>query len=156
MLAPIILEALMPFDSSSDRNWFEALYIVGPMMFIIGPMVPYLGFAALWAQWSEMKRLRSARSSDGNAADNALSVRGLAVQAVVFLLVAVSFVWRMRIPDEELDEHFLVNLRMWYGTVGWATINTLIFAVPQGVLAWIAWRHKGDGGEIGERSALLG
>lgn len=141
----------MTFDSVSDRGWFETLYIVGPMMFIIGPIVQILGSAALWAQWSEVKR---SRSSDGNATDNALSVRGLVVQAVVFLLVGISFLWRMRIPDEELSEHFIVNLRMWYWIVGFATINNLIFAVVQGLLAWIAW-HYGDHEGLGERSALL-
>lgn len=66
-------------------------------MFIIGPMVQILGFVALWAQWSETKKSRGA----GAQADDALSVKGLMVQAVVFLLVGLSFLWRMRILEEE-------------------------------------------------------
>lgn len=152
-LGPTIAEPIIMLDpvSRSDRGWYETLYIVGPM-YLMGPIVQILGFAALWAQASEIKR---PRSSDGNATDDALSVQGLVVQAVVFLLVGLSFVWRMRLPEEELDEHFIVNLRTWYWTFGWATVNNVIFAVTQGVLALIAWRNKDDGGNLSERSALL-
>lgn len=145
-LGPVIGETLIEFDSMSDRGWFEALYIA-PMLYVLGPVVQILALGAFWSQASEMKRSQSL--------DDALSTRGLAVQAVVFLLVGISFVWRMMIPVEELNEHFIVNLRMWYWTVGWATIDNLIFAVVQGVLAWIAWRQRGHGGDVRERSALL-
>jgi len=118
--------------------------------YLVGPMMQILGLAALRAQAFE---IRSRDSSD--AADSALSMRGLVVQAVVFLLVGISFMWRIRVPSEELDEHFVVNLQMWYWTVGWATINNVIFAVAQGVLAWIAWCHEAVGGNLSERSALL-
>lgn len=142
---------MLDSDSRSGREWYETLYIVGPM-YLLGPIVQILGFAALWAQASEIKR---SRGSDGNAADDALSVRGLVAQAVVFLLVGLSFLWRMRLPEEEVDEHFIVNLRTWYWTFGWATVNNVILAVTQGVLALIAWRDKDDGGNLSERSALL-
>jgi hypothetical protein len=148
-LLPVIGEAVIEFDSDTDREWYGVLFIA-PMLYLVGPMVQILGFAALRAQALE---IRSRNSSD--AADSALSVRGLVVQAVVFLLVGISFVWRIRVPTEELDEHFIVNLQMWYWTVGWATINNVIFAVAQCVLAWMAWRHETVGGTLSERSALL-
>ncbi|KAM0715507.1 hypothetical protein Q7P37_009005 [Cladosporium fusiforme] len=153
-LVPTIAEPFIMLDPDArrDRDWFDALYIVGPMLYLIGPMVQILGFAALWAQASEIKR---SRSSDGNAADDALSVRGLVVQAVVFLLVGLSFVWRMKIPGKHWTGYWTWDLRDWYWSAGFATVNNLIFAVVQGVLALIAWRQKGDGGEIGERTALL-
>ena len=146
-LFPVIGETLIEFDSDTDREWYEVLFL-GPMLYLVGPMVQILGFAALRAQAREIR----SRSSD--TAD-ALSVRGLIAQAVIFLLVGVSFVFRIRVPSEELDEHLIVNLRMWYWTVGWATINNVIFAVAQGVLAWMAWHRKEDGNNISERSALL-
>ena len=130
-------------------------------MFIIGPIVQILGFVALWAQWSETKKSRGA----GAQADDALSVKGLMVQAVVFLLVGLSFLWRMRILEEEKwSGYWIADLDKWYWTVGFATINNLIFAVVQGVLAWIAWSNKGcagddgddgDEGSVDERTALL-
>lgn len=148
-LFPVIGEAVIEFDSDTDREWYGVLFIA-PMLYVVGPMMQILGLAALRAQALE---IRSRNSSD--AADSALSVRGLVVQAAIFLLVGVSFVWRIKVPSEELDEHFIVNLHMWYWTVGWATINNVVFAVAQGVLAWIAWRHEAVGGHLSERSALL-
>lgn len=145
-LLPVIGDTLIEFESDSDHEWYGALFVLGPMLYFFGPMVQILGLAALRAQAREI------RSRDSDMAD-AVSIQGLIAQAVVFLLVGVSFVFRIRLPSEELDEHFIVNLRTWYWTVGWATINNLIFAVAQGVLAWIAWSHKG--GNLGERTALL-
>ena len=146
-LLPVIGETLIEFDSDSDREWYEVIFF-GPMLYVVGPIVQILGLAALRAQAREIRSRRS------DAAD-AFSVQGLVAQAVVFLLVGISFVFRIRVPSEELDAHLIVNLSMWYWTVGWATINNLIFAVAQGVLAWIACGHKDDGGDLGERSALL-
>ena len=90
-----------------------------------------------------------------NVAADALSVRGLRAQAVVFLLVGISFVWRLQLPSEELDKHFMYNLQLLYFSVGWATINNIIFAVVQGVLALIAWRHEDVGRDLGEGRLLL-
>jgi heme/copper-type cytochrome/quinol oxidase subunit 2 len=156
-LLPTIAEQFIDFsnDTMSDHDVFDVLYVMMPM-FVLGPIVQILGFVALWAQASEIK----SRSSPGT--EDALSVKGLLVQAVVFLLVGLSFLWRLRIPeDEEWSGYWLADLRKWYWRVGFATLNNLIFAVVQGVLAWIAWRYnQGDGGEVeeeaeGERTALL-
>jgi hypothetical protein len=157
-LVPTIAEQFIDFsnDTMSEHDWFDVLYIMMPM-FVLGPIVQILGFVALWAQASEIK-------SRSPGKEDALSVKGLLVQAVVFLLVGLSFLWRLRIPAEEGEGegYWLADLREWYWTVGFATINNLIFAVVQGVLAWIAWWYnKGDGGEFeaeaatGERTALL-
>jgi len=139
-LIPAIGGAFIPAE---DREWPYAI-LVGTMLFIFGPLVQLLGFAALGVQARET----IARSSAG-----ALSLRGLVVQAVVFLLVGVSFVFRVRLPSEELDEHWIVNARDWYWKVGWATINNLVFALTQAVLAYIVLRQ--DGTDSGERAALL-
>jgi hypothetical protein len=147
-LLPVIGEAMIKFDSDSDREWYGVLFIA-PILYLVGPMMQILGLAAFRSQVPEI------RSRDSSAADSALSLRGLVVQAVVFLLVGTSFLWRMGVPSEDLDEHFVVNLRMWYWTFGWATINNVIFAVAQGALAWIAWRHEDVEGIIDERSNLL-
>lgn len=146
-MLPVIGEGFIEFEPESDRDWYCALYIFCPMLYLIGPMVQILGFAAFSAQ------ARAIRSREPNTTD-VVSIRGLVAQAVVFVLVGISFVFRIRLPAEELHEHFIVNLRMWYWSIGWATTNSLIFAVTQGVLAWIAWYHKYD--DVGERSALLG
>ena len=117
--------------------------LVGTMLFLFGPLVQLLGLAAM--------RVQAHETIDRGSA-GALSFRGLVVQAVVFLLVGISFVFRLRLPSEELDEHWIVNARDWYWKVGWATVNNIIFALTQAVLAYIVLHQDPDSGE---RSALL-
>jgi len=125
-----------------DRDWPTAL-LEFFWLFLLGPAIQLLGVAAFVVQALRIRR----------GSNDVLSVQGLVVQAVVFFLVGISFLFRYRIPPEELDEHFIVNLRSWYWRFGWATINNVVFALAQGMLAWLVLRRKGDG--TGERAALL-
>jgi hypothetical protein len=111
---------------------------------MVGTVVQLLSIAAMRAQARETRSRGSAGS---------LSVQSQVMQAVVFLLVGISFAFRLELPAEALDEHFIVNVREWYWLVGWATINNVMFALAQGWLAWIVSR-LGDGDD-GERDALL-
>lgn len=101
--------------------------------------------------------------------ENSLSIYGLFIQALIFLLVGVSFIFRLRLPDEDWDgipgrpeesssfAKFMLGMRMWFRLVGWATIDNLIFAFTKGVLGMIALRRRrkrargnaGDGSVIG-------
>lgn len=139
-LVPAIGEAFIPAE---DRELTTGL-ILGIMLYLIGPAVQVLGFAAFSAQARETR----SRGSIGG-----LSVQGLVIQAVVYLLVGIPFVFRLKLPSEASDEHFTVNLRMWYWTVGWATLNNVIFGLAQGWLAWIASRQRN--GDHSECNALL-
>lgn len=139
-LIPAIGAAFIPAE---DRELINGL-ILGIMLYLVGPAVQVLGFAAFSAQ---------ARETRSRGSVGALSVQGLVIQTVVFLLVGISFVFRLKLPSEALDEHFIVNLRMWYWTVGWATLNNVIFGLAQGWLAWIASRLRN--GDRSEYDALL-
>jgi hypothetical protein len=77
---------------------------------MVHPIVTALGFAALYSQ-----PLDAATNPD------ALSVLGLGVQAVVFLGVGLSWVFRITIPFGGLME--------WYQWVGWAAVDNIIFAL---------------------------
>lgn len=133
----------LAFITPEDREWPSAL-LIGTLLFLVGPIVQILGIAAFRAQLHEFR----SRGSVGS-----LSIKGLVLQAVVFFLVGISFIFRLRLPSEMIDEHFIVNLQEWYWTVGWATINNLVFAFAQGMLAWIVSRH--GVGHDSEREALL-
>jgi len=129
---------------SEDRDWPSAL-LGGFWMFLLGPPIQLLGFAAFIAQVWKTRR---------SVTNDALSVQGLVAQAVVFFLVGTSFFYRYRVPPEELSEHFIVDLRDWYWSWGWATMNNVVFAVGQGMLAWLmAWRRRETAD--GQRTALL-
>lgn len=128
-LFPAFAQALIPWD---DREMLSAI-LVGTMLYLLAPIVQLLGFAAMRVQAREMM----ASGSVG-----ALSIPGLVIQAVVFLLVGISLLFRLKPPAEELDNHWIVNARDWYWKVGWATLNNIIFALGQAVLACIAWHYN--------------
>lgn len=139
-LVPAIAQAFIPLE---DRELLTAI-LVGTLLYLFGPIVQLLGFAALTVQ---------ARGTISRGSAGALSIKGLVLQAVIYLLVGISFLFRLRIPSEELDEHWIANVRDWDWTVGWAMINNVIFAVSQGILACIVLRRGRE--EPDERSALL-
>ena len=138
-LIPAIGMTLVPPD---ERDWPSTL-LEYFWPFLIGPAIQLLGVAAFVAQARRVKQ----------GSDSAPSIQSLAIQAVVYLLVGISFLYRYSIPPEELDEHFIVNLRSWYWRWGWATINNVVFALGQGMLTWPMSRREGD--DSGERTALL-
>jgi hypothetical protein len=133
----------LAYISPEHREWPSAL-LTGILLFLVGPIVQVLGIAAFRSQLHEFR----SRGSVGS-----LSLQGLLLQAVIFFLVGISFIFRLRLLPDMIDEHFIVDLRDWYWTVGWATTNNLVFALAQGILAWIVSRH--DEGDHGERDVLL-
>lgn len=77
-------------------------------------------------------QLRQMRTTAGI---EALSIESLGLQGTVFLMLA--FCWPLRMwlpPGERLVPWFTA----WYQFVGWATVDSLIYAVSQGFLWWLA------------------
>jgi hypothetical protein len=70
---------------------------------------------------------------------NALSLQGLAVQAVVFTLVSVTWIPSLPFPYEKLDGHYNWNtFTVWYGAVGFIIVDSFVFALGQAVLLLLA------------------
>jgi hypothetical protein len=137
--------------SSNDlyRRWFGALYYAIHSLFLSW-IITGLGVAAVFFQ---------ARETVTRPPSQALSRVGLAAQAMVFALVAVSWAMRVRFPWELLDGRQVTfgALVTWYELVGWATVDNVVFALGQGVLLCVVSRHKVKGGEAseGETQPLL-
>lgn len=100
----------------------------------INPIVTIIGFASLFVQ----ARVTRSRPSPG-----ALSIVGLAIQAVVFAVVALYWPLRMTIPREFWNMSPLRSCITWYQLVGWAAVDNAVFAIVQAVLLWIAMRQRG-------------
>lgn len=80
----------------------------------------------------------------------ALSLEGLAAQAVVFALLALSWLWRLRWPGPG------VMIATWYQCVGFVSVDHAVFAVVQAVLLWIAVRRSRQGATAAsEREPLI-
>lgn len=102
---------------------------VGIFPFLLGPLVQLLDVADFPAEAFEIR-------SRGSA--TALTIFLLVLQALGLSSIGISFIFRLDLPSEGLDEQFIVDLQTWYRRFGWATVNNVGFALAQGVLAWIA------------------
>ena len=143
-LVPVAFESTLPNDS--NRGWFSALF-GGYHSFYISPVVTLLGIASLYFQ---------ARETLSGTSNGAISLRGLASQAIIFTLVG--FTWIFRLTASRDFFKGLTPLRAlieWYQLVGWAAVDNLIFAFVQAVLFCIAWRRRGEEATAEETRRLL-
>ncbi|KAI1080219.1 hypothetical protein F5B20DRAFT_570592 [Whalleya microplaca] len=106
----------------------------------ISPVVTAVGVLALFPQRREIR----SRSDPG-----ALSTRTLALQAGVFAVVGLSWLWRLPSPGG-------MPFTSWYPLAGWAPVNYIIFAAVQGILWWFATRQGRVKEADGETQTLLG
>lgn len=98
--------------------------------------------------------MKSARSSElSDAPGNALSICGLAVQAVVFAAVAFTWIWRVPIENANLGWGTwswpviaLDNLMYCYNLVGFPAFDNGVFAMGQSVL-FVSALRRGKGRE---------
>lgn len=145
-VVPIYIDAVDP-EEPSQRGWFSGIFISVHTIFV-NPIVTAGIILAFCAQWQKA---------------SALSTFGLATQAVVFSLVALSWASRVRFidplpempPGVPLQNLFII----WYQLVGWATVDNAIFAMIQLVLFCLATHHKrgiADSFSRPEQEPLLG
>ncbi|KAH1290863.1 hypothetical protein KXX11_000487, partial [Aspergillus fumigatus] len=63
---------------------------------------------------------------------NALSLQGLALQALIFTLISVTWIPSLPFPYEKLEGRYNWNtFTVWYGAVGFIIVNSFIFALGQ-------------------------
>ncbi|KAF7196965.1 hypothetical protein HII31_01883 [Pseudocercospora fuligena] len=103
------------FVAEDDRAIYGAL-LTAVWLFILGPMMQLLGIAAFCVQ---------ARETMSRGEPGALSISGLLIQSVVFFVVGVSFLLRLKMPSETWQGPYMAGMRDWYWRVGWATINQI-------------------------------
>ncbi|KAI9890438.1 MAG: hypothetical protein M1814_003922 [Vezdaea aestivalis] len=151
-LSPVITESTLHAPNQEPgeySRWFSAIYSGIAFMFV-NPVITLL---ALVASVPQVRELRS------RAEIGALSIPGLAVQAVVFILVGLYWPFRMGIrPQYWRLEPGRVWV-YWYQRVGWAAVDNLVFAIVQAVVLWTALRQRGTGfwrGQLdNERTPIL-
>ena len=136
----------LTIDDNNGEGWFSSIFMGIHQMFI-SPVATLIAVAALVAQ---------AREIMGRNSSGALSITGLALQAIVFTLVGISWFFRFRITDEEFWRMNPTRAAIrWYQMVGWATINNLVFAFVQAVLLLVALGQGRTGHDEGETAPLL-
>ncbi|KAH8897577.1 hypothetical protein GQ53DRAFT_817870 [Thozetella sp. PMI_491] len=125
-VVPAFMDALGLLEDPNGREWalavFSAVHII-----LVNPVVTGLGIYSLFLQKS-------------NAA--ALSRDGLLGQAIVFTLVAMSWIWRVNfpaIPPNQVSWSVFVS---WYQVAGFAAVDNGVFALVQLILFSLAGRHQ--------------
>jgi hypothetical protein len=115
------------------------------------PILTILGFMGIYRQGREITT---------TPFPNALSLSGLAAQAVVFTLVSVTLIWALPFPYEESDGEFSWRFfSVWYGVIGWTFVDNFVFALGQAVLFALGLHRSSlskDGALGGETEPLLG
>ncbi|KFZ18427.1 hypothetical protein V502_04103 [Pseudogymnoascus sp. VKM F-4520 (FW-2644)] len=145
-VVPTFIDAIDPAEPS-QRIWISGILISVHTMYIN----PIVTMGIIWAFCAQRHKA------------SALSTLGLATQAVVFSLVALSWTSRVRFIDDlhgvppgvPLQRIFI----FWYQVVGWATVDNAIFAMIQFVLFCLATHHKrriADSFSLPEQEPLLG
>jgi hypothetical protein len=143
-LIPVLWMWTLPPSSNGDfyRNrafpavWYQFLHTR-----YINYFVTMLAFLALVPQARELRN----RSDLG-----ALSISGLMMQAIVFALVAGSWVCRLKVDDTTP----LPSMSIWYQWVGWTTIDNAAFSIVQLIL-WMMACQLAEPSQPGETAPLL-
>ncbi|KAJ5957672.1 hypothetical protein N7501_011951, partial [Penicillium viridicatum] len=143
---PLLIESLWPMKHTLDRNVLSTFFAI-VYMGCIYPIVTGLGILAIFCQAREICKVPF---------PNALSVYSLAMRAVVFMLVAVAWIWSLSF---DYDGHWnWTTFYAWYTYVGWVIVNASIFALGQAALLVMALPHSSVAIALqhGETGPLLG
>jgi hypothetical protein len=133
-MIPLIYDAILPIDDEGRRFWSAVFYALHSM--IIYPILTALGVWGIYRQACEIMIVHF---------PNALSLQGLAMQAIVFTLVSVMWIFSLPFPYEKMGGIWdlrWANFSAWYGAIGWIIIDSFVFALGQAVLFILAWHHS--------------
>jgi hypothetical protein len=137
-IVPLFIDAAASPADPGYRKWGGAFFH-GMHSIFLNPIITILGIAAVWAQYREIISVPAWPPS--------LSLSGLAVQAVVFAVLALLWPSRLVFPwNGQIGQVGFRGLLTWYRLVGFVAIDNAVFAVAQGILFWLACvrRRKGD------------
>lgn len=130
--------------------------LIGVHLLFVVPIVNLVGIAALVAQ------ARIVMGRVPGSGIGALSLAGLVAQGLVFALLALSWLWRLSFPWDQLEGNVLnwAVLKAWFQVVGFVPVDYSVFALGQFVLLLIAVRRGLRHGDIsgvyaGETEPLL-
>ncbi|KAL4770202.1 hypothetical protein BDW60DRAFT_209385 [Aspergillus nidulans var. acristatus] len=155
-ILPLFLCALVQHLDDDKSSWQEL-----PVVLTMFPHTQFLTYLstimAIAAIYPQARMIL-----DHSSLNPSLSVLGLAIQALVFTALAISWFSRVAfsLPPEDFPHWWgYWALRVWFEWVGWAVVDNGVFAIGQGILFVLAvrrWRGAGVLGTEGEREPLLG
>lgn len=139
------------FAGTPSRDWLDLNFvgIMGVQQYIVNPIITILAAVAVGHQINTTRNDQGASSFTRSA---------VALQAFVFLALAVSWLARFKVPENLGGKGWSWWIGEWYPLVGWACVNNGILGVGLAISAFYAGIGRGEsmtnGG--GEREALMG
>ncbi|KAJ5890070.1 hypothetical protein N7504_010880 [Penicillium tannophilum] len=123
-IIPLFVLAILPIDDEGRRFWSAVFYALHTTL--VYPILTALGVLGIYRQAREIVAI---------PLPNALSLQGLVVQALVFILISVTWTWSLPFPYEELESYLNWNIfSAWYSAIGWIIVDNFVFALGQIVL----------------------
>lgn len=127
-IVPLLLEVIST-EPSDEHRWFGAIFFGIHSMFL-APLITAFALVAFVVQARETLALPGSGTG-------ALSTTGLALQTVVFAVLAATW-WPGRLVLDVSSPPFLP----WYQLVGFVPVDNGVFALEQAALLVIAAWHR--------------
>ncbi|KAJ5952238.1 uncharacterized protein N7479_010651 [Penicillium vulpinum] len=135
-----------PHSNNSDRDFGLALFSVPHVMYI-NPVVTLLIIISFIFQAHKSWKESSA----------CMSIRDLAIQALVFALLGVSWLLRLEWPPLNMPSFYQSRLAEVFCLVAWVPVDHFLFALGQALLCFVIWRRGVNAAHgTGETEPLLG
>ncbi|KAI1367917.1 hypothetical protein F5Y08DRAFT_32118 [Xylaria arbuscula] len=127
---PVLLNAVSPIDPPGELPWFRALWL-GVHALFLAPLITLLAVSTLPLQ------VRAILALPRGLGTGALSLSFLAAQAVIFLVLAVTW-WPGRLVFPEGFGAPFRYFDVWYTSIGFVPIDYAIHALVQVILFFAA------------------
>jgi hypothetical protein len=85
--------------------------------------------------------------TEDHGAPGALSTNTLLLQAILYPLLGISWIWRLPVSQENWQLSLPKALLRWYFLAGWSSVDSIAFAVVQAYLYWLCKRVERQGAE---------
>ncbi|KAI3337939.1 hypothetical protein F4824DRAFT_460701 [Ustulina deusta] len=144
-IIPVVIDAIANAGQKSDPAFGRLLLLSSFGWVHLFFLIPLITLLCLLAAYSQAREILARPSGSGTGA---LSVVGVALQTVVFAVLAATW-YPGRLPLTTSNPHFI----LWYYVVGFVPVNHAFVALEHGLLLVAVERHIRRGQDGGEGSS---
>ncbi|KAL2823010.1 hypothetical protein BJX63DRAFT_3611 [Aspergillus granulosus] len=163
-IIPLFICAIFRLDDTNNTAWYDF-----PVVLTFNPHILWMNYigtilatVAMYLQAKVILRPDPSEKSSLVASQlgtphGSLSLFGLAIQCVLFIVLAISWIFRVVFPLPLLDSASWRDfdvLKVWYELVGSIAVDNAVFGIGQGILLFLAMRREKRDGKYGVRAGL--